>query len=584
MTLALSGHVVEGGIAVGQTHIIQRNELEIGEFRIEAEQVDDEIRRLNRALASAREHLETLASRLQQTAGAAAEEIIRTHIAMLADSSITTATAQHIREQLCNAEWALQLQLEFLLTEFRQIDDDYIRSREDDTVQVMRMVQQMLAGGQSARALSGVPDRLVNTLVVATELTPGELATLHERGVAGVITEHGSPHSHTAILARSLAIPTVMGVRRGQTLIKEGEQLILDGHYGIVFADPEESILRHYLQKQTESDRFRKSLETIRETPAVSRDGQPVCLLANAERNEDVALAVRNGAEGVGLFRSEFLFLQGDPPDEEAQLNRYLETLDALDGRPLTIRTLDLGADKTADLLNFETLRSNPNPALGLRAVRLCLRELELFKTQLRAILRVSAQGKVRCLIPMLTSAREVQAVHSLLDEARYELGQSGQSFDPNMELGGMIEVPAAALAIESLCRQLDFVSIGTNDLIQFALATDRLDEHVAHLYDPQHPGVIELLWHVFNSTRRLGIPLSVCGELAGDRRYTRLLLALGLREFSMQPRYLLEVKQVITETDVSKVQAAFEKWRENGGSAGRSMLTAFLDQSQLHT
>jgi len=266
MTLALSGHIVESGIAVGQAHIIQRNELEIGEFRIEARQVDREIERLNLALTGAREHLSRLASRLRDTAGDAAEEIIRTHIHMLEDSSLVDATAGHISTQLCNAEWALQLQLESLLAEFRTIDDDYIRSREDDTIQVVRMVQQFLAEERSDPPLSGVPDRLGQTLVIAFELTPGELATLHERGVAGVITEHGSPHSHTAILARSLSIPTVMGVRRAQALVRESEQIILDGHYGIVFAGPEEPILRHYLQKQAESNRFKQTvqMDTVR--------------------------------------------------------------------------------------------------------------------------------------------------------------------------------------------------------------------------------------------------------------------------------------------------------------------------------
>jgi phosphotransferase system enzyme I (PtsI) len=581
MTLALSGHVVEDGIAVGQAHIIQRNELNIGEFRIEANAVDSEVLRLQAALSDASKHLESLAARLRESAGIAAEEIIRTHIAMLADSSIAEESCARIREQLCNAEWALQLQLGSLLGEFRQIDDPYIASRSEDAVQVVRMVQQILESEQSSRHWSGVPDRLGQTLVVASELTPGELATLHERGVAGVVAEHGSPHSHTAILARSLGIPTVMGVRRGQTLIQEGEQLILDGHYGIVFADPEESILKHYLQKQAETDRFRKSLESVRNQSARSTDGQAILLMANAEREEDVKLAMHFGAEGIGLFRSEFLYLKGRPPDEETQLAQYRSVLEALEGRPLVIRTLDLGADKGADLLDFKNLRSNPNPALGLRAVRLCLRELDLFKTQLRAILRCSAHGPVRCLIPMLTSANEVQAVHSLLDESREELQSEDHGFDPAMPLGGMIEVPAAAMALAELSRDLDFLSIGTNDLIQYALAADRIDEQVAHLYDPQHPGVVQLLSHIFRTTRQLDIPVSVCGELAGDRRYTRLLLALGLREFSMQPRNLLEVKQVVIETDICKAQDALRDWLESGGDGSESTLTHYLDKTQ---
>jgi phosphotransferase system enzyme I (PtsI) len=568
MTLALSGHRVEGGIAVGQAHIIQRNELDIGEFRIAPSAVDAEITRLQNALTAATEHLESLAAKLRRTAGRGAEEIIRTHIVMLADSSITHETCEQIRAHHCNAEWALQLQLESLLADFRQIDDPYISSRGDDALQTVRMVQEILAADQVSQPWSEVPDRLVETLVIASELTPGELATLHERGVAGIITEHGSPHSHTAILARSLGIPTVMGVLRGQKLINEGEQLILDGHYGIVFADPEESILKHYLQKQAESDRFRKSLEPLRHREARSLDGHRIRLLANAEREADVRLALQFGAEGIGLYRSELLYLQGRAPGEQAQVDAYRRILETLGGRPLVIRTLDLGADKGAGLLDFKNLRSSQNPALGLRAVRLCLRELELFKTQLRAILRCSGFGPVRCLIPMLTSAGEVTAVRSLLAETRSELRAQGHAFDDRMPLGGMIEVPAAALALRELATELDFLSVGTNDLIQFALATDRVDEQVAHLYEPQHPGVVQLLRHIFRSARELGVPVSVCGELAGERRYTRLLLALGLREFSMRPRNLLEVKQVIIETDIEKARRALDEWLERSGAS----------------
>jgi len=581
MTLALSGHGVVGGIAIGQSHVIQHNELDIGEYRIPASRVSEEVSRLRDALQTARDYLDELASRVKQSAGTAGEDIIRTHITMLTDSTLSDATETYIREQKCNAEWALQLYLESLLTEFRKINDPYIRSRGDDAVQVVEMVQETLAAGPREKPLDSVPDRLGQTLVIATALTPGELASLHERGVAGVITEHGSPHSHTAILARSLGIPTVMGVRRGQTLIREGEQLILDGHYGVIFSSPEESILKHYLLKQAESNRFIQSLESVRDLPSLSRDQHPIRLMANAERKEDLELAMNAGAQGVGLYRTEFLFLQGSPPGEEDQYSKYRAALEAVGGGRLTLRTLDLGADKSNEMLDFESLRSNPNPALGLRAVRLCLRELELFKTQLRAILRTSAHGNVSCLIPMLTSAHEVHAVRSLLDETMAELRKEGRDFDPDMQLGGMIEVPAAALALPELSRQLDFLSIGTNDLIQYALATDRVDEQVAHLYDPQHPGVVQLLLHIFRATNELKIPVSVCGELAGDRRFTRLLLALGLEEFSMQPRNLLEVKQVITETDVSRARDSLDQWLREPGLAEESSLAHFLDIGQ---
>ncbi|MBT8061045.1 MAG: phosphoenolpyruvate--protein phosphotransferase, partial [Gammaproteobacteria bacterium] len=440
---------------------------------------------------------------------------------------------------------------------------------------------EILGEQQPLEPLAGVPDRLGKTLVIATELTPGELAALHERGVAGVVTEHGSPHSHTAILARNLGVPTVMGAHRAQTLVQEGEALVLDGHYGIVFASPEESIHKHYLRKQAESHRFIQSLESVREQPSRSLDEVDISLMANAERTEDMTLAMKSGALGIGLFRTEFMFLKGRPPDEDTQYRQLLAALDATDHAPMVVRTLDLGADKGADLLDFQSLRSNPNPALGLRAVRLCLRELEVFKTQLRAILRASAHGPISCLIPMLTSASEVITVRKLLAEAQEELQLRGQAFNAEMPLGGMIEVPAAALALDSLAQELDFLSIGTNDLIQYALATDRVDEQVAHLYDPQHPGVVNLLLQIFSATRTLSKPVSVCGELAGDRRFTRLLLGLGLTEFSMSPRNLLQVKQVICETDVSLARTSLQQWVSGAALEAEVSLVHYLDQGQ---
>lgn len=582
MTLALSGHVVESGIAIGRAHNLQRSEIEIGEYKIEAGQVVQETTRLRQAAEQTHQHLVDLAGRVQESAGDSAGEIIRTHILMLQDSSLVEAAEQHITQSLCNAEWAMQLQLETLLKGFKAIDDDYIRSRADDAAQVVRMVQQALQSEPSERPLTGVPDRLGQTLVIATELTPGEMTTLYERGVAGIVTEHGSPYSHTAILARSMGIPTVMGVRRAQSLITEGEQLILDGHYGVVFAVPEEPVLTHYLRKQSESNRFRRVLKKLRQEPAVSIDGREILLQANAERSDDIQRACRNGASGVGLYRSEYLFLQGQPPDEEEQLGHYLDALQLLDGQILTIRTLDLGADKSADMLDFESLRNNPNPALGLRAVRLCLRELDLFRTQLRAILRASASGPVQCMIPMLTTEREIRAVRSLLADVSAELKQQGHAFDPNMPLGGMIEVPAAALGLASLARHLDFISVGTNDLIQYAVAADRVDEHVAHLYDPEHPGIIFLLAHIFSTAERLKLPFSVCGEMAADRRFTRLLLGLGLTRFSMQPRALLEIKKVIRETHIAKVRKATEEWIEGKHHDQFPTLGQYLDHSQL--
>jgi len=582
MTLALTGHAVGRGIAIGRCHMAERSELEISEYRISADEVDSEVRRFRGAIEAAREQLEELAGRVMQNVGIGAGEIIQTHVLMLSDSRLRDSTEDHIRRELCNAEWALQMQLEQVLSEFRSLDDEYFRSRGEDVAQVVHLLQNKLnQNAATAKPFENMPDRLANTLVISSELTPGELAILHERGVAGIVTEHGGSTSHTAILASSLGIPTVMGVRHAQSLLREGELLVLDGGLGVVYADPDETISAHYHEVQRITRRFKRSLEAIRDLPAVSLDGTRVSLQANAERPAELELAREQGASGIGLYRTEFLYLQGAPPDEDDQLDEFAAAIKLLDGLPLTIRTLDLGADKSSEHLDFAQLRRSANPALGLRAVRLCLRDTDLFKTQLRAILRASALGPVRCLIPMLTSVQEIRMVRVLLDESREELTERSLDFDPAMQVGGMIEVPAAAMAIADLGRYLDFISVGTNDLLQYTLAADRVDEQVAHLYDLQHPGVVRLLQYIFREAEAMRLPATVCGEAAGDRLYTRLLLALGLKEFSMHPGRLLEVKQVVRETDIPRARAALTHWFNAPPEEGGPSLLHLIDGSQ---
>ncbi|MEE8339022.1 MAG: phosphoenolpyruvate--protein phosphotransferase [Xanthomonadales bacterium] len=578
MTLALTGHAVASGIAIGQTHLAERNELEIGEYRIEHDDVKKEITRYRQAVDAARRQLDELAQRISANVSIPAGEIIQTHVMMLGDDSIRKATERQIESELCNAEWALQSQLELILGEFRMMDDPYIRSRGEDIAQVVRLIQDKLNEKAAGKPFENIPDRLAETMVIAADLTPGELAILHERGVAGIVTEHGGPHSHTAILANSLGIPAVLGVRLAQSLLRERETLVLDGDLGVVYADPDEAILNHYHQVQRDTVRFRKSLEKVRDLPCHSIDGVSISLQANGERQKDLLQAIELGVTGIGLYRTEFLHLRGMASDEETQLTEYRAAIKTLNGLPLTIRTLDLGADKPAD---FDQLSRSANPAMGLRAIRLCLRDTDQFKQQLRAILRASATGPVRCLIPMLTSAREVVMVRSLLEESREELDESGLAYDPSLPLGGMIEVPAAALAIEEFSRHLDFISVGTNDLLQYMLAADRADEQVAHLYDLQHPGVVRLLRHIFRAAETSRIPVTVCGEVAGERRYTRLLLALGLREFSMHPSRLLEVKQVITKTHISRATATLTKWLDSTEIKPDISLLRLLNQSQ---
>jgi phosphotransferase system enzyme I (PtsI) len=581
VTLALTGYGVARGIAIGRSHLFERNELQIGEHRISEDEVDNEIQRFRAAIRAARRQLERVSERVGETVAMTAGEIIQTHLLMLSDSAITQNTEDRIREQLCNAEWALQSQLEELLSRFRSMEDEYLRTRGEDAAQVVTLIQAKLSDEPETSPLEDIPDRLADTLVVATELMPAELAVLHERGVAGIVTEHGGPHSHTAILASSLGIPAVLGVRRAQSLLREGEDLILDGGQGMVYASPDENIRKHYREVQRETRRFRESLEAIRERPATSLDGQEISLQANAERAEEIRQALESNASEIGLYRTEFLYLRGGPPDEDTQLAEYAAAIEALQGRPVTIRTLDMGADKSAVLPDLEAATRGANPAMGLRAVRLCLRDTERFKVQLRAILRAGALGPVRCLIPMLTTVHEIRMVRSLIAEARRELELSGLDHDPAMQVGGMIEVPAAAMALSDLGRFLDFISIGTNDLLQYTLAADRIDEQVAHLYELEHPGIVRLLRHIFRDADRLDIPVTVCGEAAGDSRYTRLLLSLGLKRFSMNPARLLEVKQVVLQTDIPRAMAALTRWLDGTGPANGQTLLAALDESQ---
>jgi phosphotransferase system enzyme I (PtsI) len=581
MSMTLEGQAVAPGIAIGRVHLAESNELEIGEYRIGNDDVENEIHRFRNALNAARQQLLEMSDRIDSSVAGSAVEMIQSHVLMLADSKITQSTEDHIREQLCNAEWALQSQLEQILSEFRSIENEYIRTRGEDVTQVVRLVQSKLREEAASIPFENMPDRLADTLVVASELTPGELAILHQRGVAGIITEHGGPNSHTAILASSLGIPAVMGVHGARSLLKEDSVLILDGGLGSIFADPDQATLDHYQDVRKEAERFKQSLVSLRKRRAVSIDGVMISLQANAERPVELQQSLEVGADGIGLYRTEFLFLRGAPPNEEEQFAEYCSALKLLDGAFLTIRTLDLGADKSTDSLDFSQLSRSANPALGLRAVRLCLRDTGLFKTQLRAILRASATGKIRCLIPMITSVQEVRAVRSLLAEAKSELDKRGQPYDVGMQLGGMIEVPAAALAIDDLGQELDFISVGTNDLMQYALAADRSDEQVAHLYDLQHPGVVRLLRYILREADRLGLPATVCGEAAGDPRFTRMWLALGLCNFSMHPARLLEVKRIVRTTDIGAAREVMKRWLKDPTAPSASSLLELLDQSQ---
>ena len=554
MTTALHGIGVGGSrpVAIGPAFLLASDPL-VKPDAIAPDEVDGELARLDGALACARRHLETVRAQIPASTPVHIAEFLDSHLLMLTDSALVDATRDLIRERAVNASWALQMQRDTLVRIFDQMDDAYLRSRRDDVDHVVRQIQVFLSGEPSAETFATAD--ISGRVIVAEDLTPADAILLRHRGVAAFVTEHGGPMSHTAILARSLDIPTVMGVHNATHYLRQDELLVVNAETGTVLAEADSAILAHYRARLASAEARRSALRLLISEPSVSRDGVPVVLLANLELPEDVAAARSNGAAGVGLYRTEFLYMNRDTlPDEEEHLATYREIIRGLDGMPLTIRTLDLGMDKHAPAPGLMPL-ARTNPALGLRAIRLCLKEPALFLPQLRAILRASAHGPIRLMIPMISSMGEVDKVLSLVSEARRQMRRDGLKFDPLMPIGGMIEVPAAALMAGALARRLDFLSIGTNDLVQYTLAIDRVDDSVSYLYEPLHPAVLRLIKYTIDAAACTRTRVSMCGEMAGDPRYTRLLLGLGLHELSMQPGSLLEVKDQVRRSDIGALQ-----------------------------
>jgi phosphotransferase system enzyme I (PtsI) len=479
---------------------------------------------------------------------------------ILDDSTLSGEPRGIIEHERCNAEWALQTQTDALLQQFEAIEDAYLRERRADVLQVAERVMKALSGqpGYVPPPAAGSEENLV---LVAHDLSPADVVLFKQHQFASFVTDLGGATSHTAIIARSLNIPSIVALHHARQMVRENEIVIVDGSQGVLIVDPDPQVLAEYQLRQREFSLERQKLKRLRDTPARTLDGIDIELHANIELPGDVALARENGAAGIGLFRTEFLFLnRPDLPGEDEQFEAYRQVLREMEGRPVTIRTYDLGADKQLD----GSARLPTNPALGLRAIRLCLTEPRRFITQLRAMLRASAFGRLQILIPMLMNAAETDQALLLIDQARRSLDEQGIAYDRSVPVGGMVEIPAAALALGLLTRRLDFLSVGTNDLIQYMLAIDRSDDTVAHLYDPLHPAILKVLAHVFGAAAKAGKPVAVCGEMAGDLRLTRLLLALGLRRFSMHSAHLLEVKQRVLKTRIEDI-----------GPIGRRMLRA---------
>ncbi len=553
MPFTLHGIPVSRGIAIGRAHMLARAALDVSHYLVDEDKLDAEVERLRSARAAVRAELIALKGDLPADAPEEMGAFLDVHAMIVDDALLSQVPETLIRTRRYNAEWALTTQLEELIRQFGEIEDEYLRERKADIEQVVERILKVLAGAPTLApapvAVGGDPD--AGMIVVAHDIAPADMLQFRGQTFAGFVTDLGGRTSHTAIVARSLDIPAAVGVHNASTLIRQDDVVIIDGDNGIVIVDPNTAILEEYRHRRSESELQKKRLERLRHTPTVTLDGTQIDLLANIEMPEDSATAVKAGAVGVGLFRSEFLFMgrRGALPDEEEQFCAYRMAIESMKGLPVTIRTIDIGADKPLDIRDdvFETA---PNPALGLRAIRWSLSEPAMFLTQLRALLRASAFGPVKILVPMLAHAREIDQTLELLERAKASLDEEGVAYDPTIKVGAMIEIPAAVLILPVFLKRMDFLSIGTNDLIQYTLAIDRADNAVAHLYDPLHPAVLQLIARTIREGHQAGKPVSVCGEMAGDATMTRLLLGMGLTEFSMHPSQLLRVKQEILRSD----------------------------------
>ncbi|MCL2523198.1 MAG: phosphoenolpyruvate--protein phosphotransferase [Betaproteobacteria bacterium] len=561
VSFTLHGLGVSEGIAIGNASLISHATLEVSHLTVAPRMVDKEIERFDQAVATVKKEL----SMMKETTEHAPAELaafIDIHAMFLEDPELVDKPREIIRARRCNAEWALVQQLEQLVAQFEQFDDPYLRERKFDVRQVVERVIKELLGHPSRAALKGGKGLKEETQVlVAHDLSPADVIAFKEHRFASFITDVGGATSHTAILARSMAIPSVGGLENARALIRNGEMLIVDGLRGIVIVDPDERVLEEYRLRKNQIELEASKLKRLKSARSQTIDGVEVALHANIELPVDIPEALEGGAEGVGLFRTEFLFLdRGDMPDEQEQYEAYKKVVKGMAGRPVTIRTFDLGSDKDLHPDSMRHDRVRTNPALGRRAIRLSLAEPQLFQTQLRAILRASKYGPTKLLIPMLAHAHEIDQTLAALEQAKASLREEKASFDENIQVGGMIEIPAAALAIGLFLRRLDFLSIGTNDLIQYTLAIDRSDEQVAGLFDPLHPAVLMLLAHTITSAEKAGVPVSVCGEMAGNPVLTRLFLGMGLRIFSMHPSQILKVKNRVLKANAGELAPAVRR------------------------
>ncbi|MDK4706674.1 phosphoenolpyruvate--protein phosphotransferase [Kingella negevensis] len=561
--IVLHGYAAGKGIAIGRAHLVVRGVSEVPQYSLKSEEIPNEIARFEAAVKTTRRQLEQLRSAIPENAPTELGAFISLHLMLLTDVTLSREPIDILQDQAINAEWALKLQTERLSQQFDEIDDEYLRQRKQDMLQVVERLQKNLIGQSTEINLEAT--LLDDTILIAHDLSPADTVYFKDQRIEGFVTDMGGQTSHTAILGRSLNIPSVIGLGNARRLIREHEWVIVDGMSGVLIIDPDELVLAEYRRRQKEFRSHQRALNKLKKTAAETRDGEQIELLANIENVDDIKAVHNFGADGVGLFRSEFLFLNRDTlPEEDEQYLIYSELVKKMKGKSLTIRTVDLGVDKNPRWFgNNGTPNAALNPALGLTGIRLCHAEPVMFRTQMRAILRAAAHGKVKMMFPMIASLSELKQSLVHLETARKQLAERGEAFG-DVELGCMIEIPSAALTVSSLLKFVDFVSIGTNDLIQYTLGVDRNDDSVSYLYQPAHPAIVKLLAHIIRSANRMGKHVAVCGEMAGDTRFTRLLLGLGLRSFSMNTANLLAIKDVVLRSHAERLESDMGKILRN--------------------
>lgn len=547
--IVLHGYAAGRGIAIGRAHLVVRGISQVPQYHLKDDEIPNEISRFEAAIKSTRKQLEQIRSAIPENAPTELGAFISLHLMLLTDVTLSREPIDILQEQAINAEWALKIQTDHLSLQFDEIDDEYLRQRKQDMLQVVERIQKNLAGQSPEINLE--TNLLEDTVLIAHDLSPADTVFFKDQRIEGFVTDMGGPTSHTAILGRSLNIPSVVGLGNARQLISENEYVIVDGIGGVLIIDPDELVLAEYRRRLKDYRDHQKSLKKLKKTATTTEDSEEIDLLANIESAEDIKMLHNIGADGVGLLRSEFSYLNRDTLPEEDELYQiYSDIAKKLKGKPLTIRTVDLGVDKNPRWFgNNGTPNAALNPALGLTGIRLCHAEPMMFRTQMRAILRAAVHGNVKMMFPMIASVSELKQSLIHLETAKKQLTERGETFG-KIEVGCMIEIPSAALTVSSLLKLIDFVSIGTNDLIQYTLSVDRSDDSVSYLYQPAHPAIIKLLSHIIRTANRAGKGVSVCGEMAGDAVYTRLLLGLGLRKFSMTSNNLLAIKDIIVRSN----------------------------------